>query len=144
VLQVDGRQPFRGGFRTRIRAHAAFAAHRVARAPAEITARCADEPLRVLRRAARIVASHPLKHLQELVGVVPGIHNGHVGMAAVAGKQKLLLLVGAGHARQPLGVGELPGEIAGRTQSKVRVCGHAGAYSHRNRPRKLVADGADP
>jgi hypothetical protein len=37
---------------------------------AEVTAGIADEPLRVLRCAAGIVASHAVEHLHELVGVV--------------------------------------------------------------------------
>src|SRR5262249_19104374 len=39
---------------------------------AEVAARIADKPLRILRRAAGIVAGHAVEHLHELVGIVGG------------------------------------------------------------------------
>src|SRR5262249_43456677 len=97
LAQVYRREPFRG-------LPAVAAALDVAR-------RLAREALRLERRAAGIVSGHALEDLHEAVGVVARLHDALYRVAAVAVEQEALLLVGARHARHPLGVGELRGEV---------------------------------
>jgi hypothetical protein len=67
----------------------------------------ADQPLRMLRRAARVVLRHALEHLHELLGVVWRLHDAIEVVAADAVEQRFLLLVGAGEACEPFGIGDL-------------------------------------
>jgi hypothetical protein len=97
----------------------------------------------VRERAARKIARHPVEHLQELVRVVRGIDDRLIGMATVAGEQELLLLVGAGHAGQPFGVGQLRREILRLSQFDDRVGGDSASDIDAARPDEVVPDGAD-
>ena len=109
---------------------------------AEIAPRVADEALRMLRRAAGIVAGHAVEHLHEPLGVVGGIHDAIEIVATDAVEQRFLLPVRARHAGQPFGVAELPGKIPGRAQLDVRRRGLAGRNVGGLRAVEVVADRA--
>ena len=102
LAQIDGGEIFRG------RLHAGPLA--------ECAARVADEPLRVLRRAAGIVADHPIEDVDELLGVVVRAHDAVEVVAAHAIEQRLLLLVGAGKAHEPFRIGHLLGQVFRRRE----------------------------
>ena len=61
-----------------------------AAALAERALRVADQPLRMLRRAARVVADHPVEDVDELLGVVLRAHDAVEVVAAHAVEQRLL------------------------------------------------------
>src|SRR5258708_17504295 len=97
LAQVDAGEPFRG-------LPATAAALDVAR-------RFPGEALRLQRRAAGVVAGHALENLHEAVGVVCRLHDALESVAAVAVEENPLLLVRAGLAQHPLGVGQVRGKI---------------------------------
>src|SRR5215216_4144548 len=109
---------------------------------AERAARVADEPLRMLRRAARVVTDHPVEDADELLGVVLRAYDAVQVMAAHAIEQRLLLLIRAGEAYEPFGVGHLLGQIFRRCERDLDACrlpgqdpGGLGAF-------EVIADGA--
>src|SRR5437870_1809955 len=62
-----------------------------ARSLAQRTLCVANEPLRVFRCAARIIADHPIEHLDELLGVVLRANDSVEVVTAYAIEQSLLL-----------------------------------------------------
>ncbi len=76
--------------------------------------------LRVLRNALVHVTLHARQHrFRERIGVVSRARYALDRMAADTVEQLPLLLVGAGHARHPLAVRELRGEIVGLAQAEI-------------------------
>ncbi len=59
-----------------------------------------------------IVGRHPVDDVDQALGVVGRLHDAFERVAADAVEQELLLLLGAGHAVQPLGIGEMRREAA--------------------------------
>ncbi len=100
VAEIDAGEPFRR--RRACGSRARYRAHGIARAAAEIAPRRADQPLRLQRRAAGIVAGHAVEDLHEFIRVVLRIHDALVAVATVAGEQEFLLLVRARHARSAI------------------------------------------
>ena len=94
-----------------------------------------------LRRVVGILR-HALEHGEERLGIVGRAHDALEGMAAHAFDQRPLLLRRAGHAHEPLGIGQLRREIGGLAQLE-RDFGRGGAKLDRLRAIELVADGAN-
>ena len=109
----------------------------------EVAAGIADEPLRILRRAAGIVAGHAVEHLHELVGIVGGGHDAVEIVTADAVEQRLFLGVGPRKACQPFGIGKLFCQISGRPQLDIGGGGAAGGDIRRLRAVEVVTDGAN-
>ena len=103
----------------------------------------ADQQLRLRRRRARIVAAHPVEHLDPFVDVVLRREQPLQGVAAGAAGEELLLAVGAGEARHPFGVGELQVDVARAIELEVGGGVAAGRDLDRLRALEDVADGAD-
>ena len=91
------------------------------------------------------VIGHALEHADELVRREVGAHHPLQRMAAHAFDQRALLLGGARHAHEPLGRGELPGNVGDLAQGEVGSRGLFSGYFGRCRCRRgeRVADGAD-
>ena len=70
-------------------------------------------------------------------------HDAFHGVAARAVEQERFLLVGAGDAHHPFGIGELAGKIFGRDELEIRDDRIFGDDLGRGGRRKIVADGAD-
>ena len=124
LAQVDAGEPFGGGLV----------------GVADRAQRVADQPLRLARRAARIIAAHALEDLRELVGVVGRAHDALDGVAAVAVEQERFLLVGARHAHQPFGIGELARQVAGGLELEVGGGRLPGRHVGRLGAVEVVAD----
>ena len=88
----------------------------VFRRPAEAlrvgSARQIDASLRLQYGAGLGIGVHALDHRHQLIGVGGRLHDPLERVAAHAIDQLELLVVGARDAHHPLGIGELPGEIA--------------------------------
>src|SRR5262249_2492902 len=107
-----------------------------------LAARAGQQRLRMRGRAARRVTRHSQKYLLEFGGVVVRGQHALERMAAHAHREKGLLLVGAGKAEQPFGVGEWgPGalDLAG---FEIGWGGVAGGAAAGFGALGLVADGA--
>ena len=118
--------------------------HRLhARRLAEVAAGFAQEALRMLRRAARIVAGHPVEHLHEFRRVMVGVHDAVEVVTADAIEQRFLLRVGSGEARKPFRIGELLGQVLGRPQLDVGGRGSGGGNVGVLRSLEVIADGTN-
>ena len=90
---------------------------------AERALRVADEPLRMLRRAAGVIADHPVEDFDELLAVVLRAHDAVEVVAAHAIEQRLLVLIGAREAREPFGVRHLLGQVLGGRKLDLDIRG---------------------
>src|SRR5439155_9676560 len=102
----------------------------------------AHQELRAYRRAAGIIAAHPVEHLLPFLDVVRGAEDALQGVAAGAAGEELLLLVGAGNAGEPFAIGKLRGEIAGLVELEIGL-GAARRDLHRLRAIENVAGRPD-
>ena len=99
--------------------------------------------LRHQRKRQRRIAGHPLDDRDEFVGVVTRPRHELQRMAVRAAADRRLLIVGAGKARKPLGVGQLRREVARPAQLQI---GHRGPLRHDRRRRialEVVPDRSD-
>ncbi len=109
----------------------------------EVAASLAQKALRVLRRAAGIVAGHPIEHLHELGRIVVGVHDAIEVVTADAIEQRFLLRVGSGKACKPFRIGELLGQVLGRPQLDVGGRGAGGGDGGALGPIEVIADGSN-
>ena len=99
--------------------------------------------LRLDRLAHGAIAHHADDHVRPLVGIMGRAHDALQRVTALAIEQRRLLVVGAGDAHHPLGVGELAGEILGLLELDVGRGGLLGLHLRLGRGADVVADRAD-
>src|SRR5580704_9073122 len=106
-------------------------------------ARAVQHRLRLDRLAHRAIAHHAADHDRPLIGVMGRAHDALERVAADAVEQRRLLLLRAGHAHHPFGVGELVGEIVRLLELDVGVGRLLGHHVGPGRRVDVVADRAD-
>ena len=97
----------------------------------------------MLRRAARVVAHHPVEDVDKLLAVVLRAHDTVEVVTAHAVEQRFLLLVGAGETHEPFGVRHLLGEVLGRRKLDLDAFVLSGRDVGASGIFEVVADGAD-